>query len=96
MEQPDHERQSGTVAISVPTFQQRLNHIVEEQGRAGKGVLSRLALVHQTAKQFAIEAALKKGIDTGSIDVEELTNPPLFDFYPEDEPVVIHYSYLIK
>jgi hypothetical protein len=96
MEQPDNNRKLATVAVSVPTFQQRLDHIVEEQGRAGKGVLSRLALVHQTAKELAIEAAGKKGIDTVSINVEELTNPPLFDFYPEDEPVVIHYSYLTK
>jgi hypothetical protein len=96
MEQPDDERQLAIVAVSVPTFQQRLNQITENQGGAGTGVLSRLALVHQTAKEFAMEAVGKKGIAAVSIDIEELTNPPLFDFYPEEEPVVIHYSYLIS
>ncbi|GAB3746505.1 hypothetical protein [Spirosoma pomorum] len=96
MEESQNKRLLATVAVSVPTFQQRLNRITEEQSKVGTGVLSRLALVHQTAKDFAIEAAEKKGIDTVSIDIEELTNPPLFDFYPEEEPVVIHYSYLTK
>jgi hypothetical protein len=96
MEESHNKRLLAIVAVSVPTFQQRLSRITEEQTKAVTGVLSRLALVHQTAKEFAIEAAEKKGIDTGSIDIEELTNPPLFDFYPEDEPVVIHYSYLTR
>lgn len=96
MEQPDGKRQLAIVAVSVPTFQQRLKQITEEMGGSGTGVLSRLALVHQAAKEFAVEAVGIKGIAAVNINIEELTNPPLFDFYPEEEPVVIHYSYLIS
>lgn len=90
------EQQTGrrwqTIEIPASDFNSRLNQVIAAQASTGT-LFSRLALIHQVAKAFASETVSKKESPPVDIDIEEITDPPLYGYMPDDEPVVIQFSY---
>jgi hypothetical protein len=86
-----------TSSIPIGQFSNRMNELVRVAGLSGQTSMhSRLSLIHQTAKQFALEAVQQAGQPAPLIDIEELTNPPLLDLPidPDDEQqVIIQFTY---
>ena len=89
-ETPD--KRSLTLEVSARDFQRRVNEVAADPAKT-TSVYSRLALIHQVAKAFALEEAERNGFSDARIEIEELTNPPLSDEAITDEPVVIRFSY---
>ena len=81
-----------TIEVSANDFNSRLNQLIAAQASTGT-LFSRLALIHQVAKAFALEAVSKEETAPVNIDIEEITDPPLYSYMPDDEPVVIQFSY---
>ncbi|MCK8494667.1 hypothetical protein M0L20_22555 [Spirosoma sp. RP8] len=86
-EQPSG-RQWKTLEIAVDQFRQRMERIAGSSSGNGS-VYSRLALIHQAAKAYAVETAPA----SITVEIEEITNPPLYEEDLSDDPVVIQFSY---
>ncbi|QJD77211.1 hypothetical protein [Spirosoma rhododendri] len=86
-----------TISVPLGQFSTRMSEVVRVAGLSGQPSMhSRLSLIHQTAKQFAIDAVQQPGAPTPTVDIDELTNPPLLDLPidPDDEQqVIIQFSY---
>lgn len=86
-----------TIRIPIGQFSTRMDALVRAAGLSGQASMhSRLSLIHQTAKQFAVEAVQRADQATPTIDIDELTNPPLLDLPidPDDEQqVIIQFTY---
>ncbi|NEU66936.1 hypothetical protein [Spirosoma agri] len=50
-------------------------------------------MIHQVAKAYALEATISLVDSPVELAIEEITNPPLYDFDNGDELVVIQFSY---
>ncbi|CCH02704.1 hypothetical protein FAES_4705 [Fibrella aestuarina BUZ 2] len=98
------QRTQHTIDVPARAFADRVGALSAAQSPTGS-VYSRLALIHQVAKAYAVEAVVAAGyVPTDQpgdeqtmldrIDIDELTDPPLYEGVvdPEDR-VVIHFSY---
>ncbi|GAB3959590.1 hypothetical protein GCM10028805_55990 [Spirosoma harenae] len=92
MEEEQKNRHWQTIEIPAKDFNSRLILFSENQEQTG-ALFSRLALIHQVAKSFATESIIESGNTSANLDIEELTNPPLYGYTLDDDPVVIQFSY---
>lgn len=93
MDTPSPAKQWLTVSIPVGAFAARLYQLTTQSSTS---VHSRLALIHQTAKLYATEAAQRAGTPSPVVDIDELTNPPLLDLpidEADEQAVAIRFSY---
>lgn len=87
MQPEDSNREWGRLEVPMNDFQRRV------QQQPVTSMLSRLALLHQVAKSYVLEALAQLPVHTRDVNIEELTDPPMFDLDIEDGVVVIQYSY---
>ena len=92
MENQLKNRQWQTIEVPANEFNSRFNQLIASQTSTGT-LFSRLALIHQVAKAFAIEAVNKSDNSSTNLEIEEITDPPLYGYMPDDEPVIIQFSY---
>lgn len=94
MQEQRSDRQWQTIDIPAREFSTRLDEYLNSDALAGT-LFSRLAVIHQVAKAYAIEATQKLSPDLQPTDVEieEITDPPMYGYVLDDEPVVIQFSY---
>ncbi|WP_420148375.1 hypothetical protein [Spirosoma sp.] len=90
-EQPTN-RQRQTIAIPARDFNSRLSQLSESNSSTG-ALFSRLALIHQLAKAYAVEAVCEPEVLLADLEIEEITDPPLYGYTPDDDPVIVHFSY---
>lgn len=83
-------RALGQVEIPARQFQDRM--YLMGQSTTGS-LLSRLALMHQAAKAYALESLPPSASATADVSIEELTDPPFYDQVPDDALVLIQFSY---
>ena len=76
-----------TIHIPAQHFLCQLN----EAGRQ-PSFHSRLMLIHQTARAFALDAARQAGYVNPVVQIDELTDPPLTDVAGDEQIVLIHFS----
>ena len=88
MKESGSNRRWGRVEVTLSDFQHRM-----KQPGKPSSTLSRLAVLHQVAKAYAIEDAEQLNADPLTVLVEEITDPPMYDLDFEDGVVVIQYSY---
>ncbi|GAB4022608.1 hypothetical protein [Spirosoma koreense] len=81
-----------TIEIPAKVFSQRLSQCTDIQPSTG-ALFSRLVLIHQVAKAFATEALIESGASLADLAIEEITDPPLYGYLPDDDPVIIQFSY---
>jgi len=81
--------------VPLVGFQRQLQQLQYQAERSPTGsLLSRLPLFHQVAKAYVVEACYRSGASTAAIEIDELTDPPLYDLGIEDSVVIIHYRYV--
>ncbi|RYC68848.1 MULTISPECIES: hypothetical protein [Spirosoma] len=90
--QPPTDRHWQTISIPASDFSERLRQLSLSQSPAGS-VYSRLALIHRVASAYATEAANQAGVFPTDLQIEELTDPPLYELPPDPDPVIIQFSY---
>jgi hypothetical protein len=93
MEERQTNRQWHTIEVPANEFTSRLNQFISTQASTG-ALFSRLALIHQVAKAYAVEAISKSGNERTDLEIEEITDPPLYGYILDDEPVIIQFSYI--
>lgn len=89
-------RQWLTISIPLSAFAARMHRLTQAAAQTGSSMHSRLALIHQTAKLYATEAAQQAGASNPVVDIDELTNPPLLDLpidEADEQEVIIRFSY---
>ena len=91
MEEQPRNRQWQTIDVSAKEFNNRLNQLGSQSPTGA--LLSRLALIHQVAKAYASEALSESGHSLADLNIEEITDPPLYDYTLDDDPVIIQFSY---
>lgn len=92
MQEQQTNRTWQTINIPAKDFNNRLEQL-EAQSAPGS-FLSRLALIHQVAKAYAVEAARESGHALADVEIEEITDPPLYGYTIDDDPVIIQFSYI--
>lgn len=90
MDKANASRQEQTIEVTAREFGERLDQLTQTQSGS---VYSRLALIHQLAKAFAMEALAGLGPTPTDLTIDELTDPPLYDGVDNTDPVVIQFSY---
>lgn len=90
MDEPNVLRQEQTIDVPARAFSERLDRLSQSQPGS---VYSRLALIHQVAKAFAMEAVNASGRTPVDLTIDELTDPPLYESTSDDEPVIIQFSF---
>lgn len=78
------------VAVPARQFQERMHQM--DQSATGS-LLSRLALLHQVAKAYALESLPPLAYGTANVSIEEITDPPFYGQVPDDETVLIQFSF---
>ncbi|GAB4043759.1 hypothetical protein GCM10028774_60580 [Spirosoma jeollabukense] len=75
-------------------FQDSLDRVLraERTGQA-TSLLSRLALIHQVAKAYVAENLAKLAATPLDIEIEEITDPPMYDLDVAADVVTIQFSY---
>ncbi|MEZ0609058.1 hypothetical protein ACAW74_11110 [Fibrella sp. WM1] len=87
------QRTQQTIDVSARDFAERVGQLSATQSPTGS-VYSRLALIHQVAKAYAAEAVEAAGYVPVDLDIDELTDPPLYEGAVDaDDRVVIQFSY---
>lgn len=67
---------------------------MHQMGQSATGsLLSRLALIHQVAKAYALESLPPSASATADVSIEEITDPPFYESGLNDETVIIQFSY---
>ncbi|MBD2756671.1 hypothetical protein [Spirosoma validum] len=92
MEEQPTNRQWQTIEIPAREFSKRLSQFSETQTATG-ALFSRLALIHRVAKVYAVEAMSELGHSPTDLEIEEITDPPLYGHTIDDDPVFIQFSY---
>ncbi|GAB3705710.1 hypothetical protein GCM10027592_38470 [Spirosoma flavus] len=92
MAEQQKNRQWQTIDIPASEFNRRLNQLIESQ-ETTSALFSRLALIHQVAKSYAFEAVNNAAGSASQLEIEEITDPPLYGYMPDDEPVIVQFSY---
>ncbi|RYE70160.1 MAG: hypothetical protein EOO81_08070 [Oxalobacteraceae bacterium] len=90
METPNGVRQGKTIDVTASQFSEQLDQLTQTQSGS---VYSRLALIHQVAKAFATEALNAAGSTPHDLTIDELTDPPLYEWADNADPVIIQFSY---
>lgn len=85
-------RQWQRIEIPAKDFNNRLNQFSASQASTST-LLSRLALIHQVAKAYAVEVANQSGHAETTLEIEEITDPPLYGYTLGDEPIIVQFSY---
>lgn len=87
------QRTQQTIDVSARAFDERVGQLSAARSLAGS-VYSRLALIHQVAKAYALEAIEAAGYVPSDLDIDELTDPPLYEGVADaDDLVTIWFSY---
>lgn len=92
MQKQQTNRQWQRIEIPAKDFNNKLDQFSAIQTSPGT-LFSRLALIHQVAKAYAVEAANQSGHVVTTLDIEEITDPPLYSYALDDEPIIIQFSY---
>lgn len=92
VEERQTDRQWQTIEVPAREFNSRLNQFSAAQTSTG-ALFSRLSLIHQVAKAYATEAISKSGQSLTDLEIEEITDPPLYGYTLDDNPVIIQFSY---
>ncbi|MBD2701246.1 hypothetical protein IC229_11405 [Spirosoma sp. BT702] len=90
MQEKQADRHWQTIEIPADEFNHRLNQLIETHSPTG-ALFSRLALIHQVAKAYAVEAVNQLNVTSTEIEIEEITDPPLYGYMPDDGPVIIQF-----
>ncbi len=88
-----------SMEVSAGAFQHRMDEEAQklEQTRDNErsaSVYARLALMHQVAKDLATEKLRREGHSNPIVQIEELTDPPVFGATNADDSVIIYFSYV--
>lgn len=96
MQNSTSNRQWGSLKVPVTDFQDSLDRVrrAERPGQAAS-LLSRLALIHQVAKACVTEYLTKLATNPLDIDIEEITDPPMYDLDVAEGVVTIRFSYAV-
>ncbi|GAB3977934.1 hypothetical protein GCM10028806_40140 [Spirosoma terrae] len=94
MQEERSDRQWQIIDIPTREFSTRLDEHLTSHASAGT-LFSRLAVIHQVAKAYAVEAArqLSPNLQPADVEIEEITDPPMYGYVLDDDPVVIQFSY---
>jgi len=95
MQQSTPGRQRAILEMPLADFQHQIQQLLNQEEHSPTGsLLSRLALIHQVAK--ACVTAEIGGLDAGAseIEIDEITDPPMYEVGPENGVVIIQYSYV--
>lgn len=88
-------RQRASLEVPWVDFQHQIQKLQSQGGRSPTGsLLSRLALIHQVAKACVVEERARLGTSATDIEIDEITDPPMYDLDVEDGIVRIQYSYV--
>ncbi|CAN5542979.1 hypothetical protein BH09BAC4_BH09BAC4_20280 [soil metagenome] len=96
MQNSTSNRQWGSLQVPMTDFQDRLDRVrrAERLGQAAS-LLSRLALIHQVAKDYVAENLAKLVASPLDIEIEEITDPPMYDLDVAEGVVTIRFSYAV-
>lgn len=94
MQNSTSKRQWGSLQVPMTDFQDSIDRVrrAERPGQAAP-LLSRLALIHQVAKAYVAENLAKLAASPLDIEIEEITDPPMYDLDVAEGAVTIQFSY---
>ncbi len=95
MNEESDTRYQRTIQVPTRALQEKMDELAHyyDTASTGKSLYSRLSLIHQAAKYYALAEAEREGIADYVLTVDELTDPPMYPGPVETTAVIITFSY---